>query len=153
MKVSEKAVEKMPKSSVFRANLADAYRWAGQRDKAAAAYDEAITLALKVTEVNPRHAGALGILAICWSRKGDDARALQYISQARQIKPTDKELMYQEATIHALAGRNAQAAASLEEALRNGFSLQLAESDPELAELRKTPEFGRLAKELTLKSP
>ena len=50
----ETAVEKNPNDATFRVNLADAYRWTKQPERAAAAYDKAITLAYKSLEVNPK---------------------------------------------------------------------------------------------------
>lgn len=145
----EKAVEMSPNDVLFRRNLADAYRWSGQRDKAMANYDQAIALAYKVYRVNPRNAENLSSLAICYAKKGDDGQARQFIARARELEPKENGLMYDEATIHALAGRTAEALTSVGQALRNGYPLQEAKSDPELKALRQTPEFSRIVAELT----
>ncbi|MBZ5723418.1 MAG: protein kinase [Acidobacteriia bacterium] len=147
----ETAVAKNPNDAAFRVDLADAYRWSGQRDKAAATYHQAIALASASLQVNPRNVEALGTLAICYAKNGDASRALVFIRQARQIDNKDNDLMYKEATVHALAKRTSEAAASLREALLNGYSLKEAESDPELKALRETKEFEKLQKELTQK--
>ncbi len=143
-----KAVELVPNDFALRGNLADAYRWSGDRQKAAAAYDQAIAAAYKSYEVNSQNAEVLGDLALFYAKKGDDRKALDFLHRARQIDAKGNLLMYQEATIHALAGRTADALASLGQALRNGYSLKEASSDPELKSLRQTPEFGRLAAEV-----
>jgi serine/threonine-protein kinase len=145
----EKAASMMASDGDIRLNLADAYRWSGQTAKAAAAYDEAISLAYKSIEVNPRDTDALGNLAVCYAKKGDTRRALGFISRARAIDPSDNSLIYEEATVHALAGRRTEALASLAQALRSGYSLQEARNDPELKSLREMPEFGRLGSELS----
>lgn len=148
----EKAVEMEPNDALWRWNLADAYRWSSQRDKAMAAYDKAIEVAFRNYEVNPQNAENLGYLAICYAKKGDDKQAVRFIQRARSIDQKDNALMYKEATIDALAGRISEALASLGLALRNGYSLQEAKSDPELQSLRARPEFNKLLAELATKS-
>ena len=144
-KTFEKAVSLQENNARFRMFLADAYRWSGQSAKAAATYDQAIGLALKSIQVNPQDAEALGYLAMCSAKKGDSKQAAQFIARARAIDQKNTELMYEEATVHALAGETKEALASLEQALRSGYSLDIANNDPELKKLRDTPEFAKLA--------
>ena len=140
----EKAVEMEPNDAEWRTNLADSYRWSGQRDKAVAAYDKAIQVAFQIYRVNPRNAQNLGYLAICYAKKGDDKQAMEFIRRAREIDQKDNALMYQEATIHALAGRTTEALGALGDALRNGYSLQEVKGDPELKVLRDQPGFAKV---------
>jgi eukaryotic-like serine/threonine-protein kinase len=148
----ETAVEKNPNDASFRVNLADAYRWTKQPERAAAAYDKAITLAYKSLEVNPRNTEALGNLAIAYAKKGDSANAIRFIRRARQIQPADDDLIYKEATIQALAGSAEDAVARLGDALRQGHSIEEVKSDPEFAALRDTPAFRRLQANLAVAS-
>ena len=148
VKMFETAVDKSPNDAGFRVNLADAYRWSNQRDKAAATYDKAIELAYKNLEVNPRDTEALGVMAISYAKKGDANNALRFIRQARQIDQGDNDLMYHEATIHALAGRTGEALTALGEAIRHGSPVEQVRSDPEFADLRKKPEYDKLMKEV-----
>jgi hypothetical protein len=60
--------------------------------------------------------------------------------------------MFREATIYALAGNTTGAIASLRQALRNNYSLSEINGDPELANLRKTPEFAKLLQEFSKKA-
>jgi tetratricopeptide (TPR) repeat protein len=144
----EQAVKMAPKEAIYRGNLADAYRASNQRDKAMAAYDEAIRIAFASYQVNPQDAATIGNLAIYYAKKGDAQRALNFIQKARSIDSKANALMYKEATIDAIAGRTADALKMLGDALRSGFSLQEANSDPELASLRKTPEYSRLQQDI-----
>jgi hypothetical protein len=57
--------------------------------------------------------------------------------------------MYEEATIYTLAGRTREAMTSLEQALRAGYSIQQARSDPELKKLHDIPQFNRLGNEIS----
>ncbi len=132
---------------MFRGNLADAYRWSGQPAKAAAAYDQAIAIAFKSYQVNPKNDVALGELALFYAKEKKDQQARDFIRQARAINPSENSLMYEEATIHALAGRTSEALASLGLALKNGYSWKEASRDPELKALRGLPEFESLTKQ------
>jgi tetratricopeptide (TPR) repeat protein/TolB-like protein len=145
----EKATSMVADDVDIRLNLADAYRWSGQSAKAAAAYNQAISLAYKSIQVNPKDTDALGNLAVCYAKKGDTRRALEFIARARTIDQKDNSLMYEQATIYTLAGRTSEAMASLEEALRNGYSVQEARSDPELKTLHDIPQFNRLGNEIS----
>ena len=145
----EKATSMLADDGDFRLNLADAYRWSGQTAKAAASYDQAISLAYKSIQVNPKDTDALGNLALCYAKKGDSRHALEFIARARTIDPKDNSLMYEEATIYTLAGRTSEAMASLEGALRAGYSVQEARSDPELRKLHDIPQFARLGNQIS----
>jgi len=142
-----------PNDADIRVNLADAYRASNQTAKAAGAYDEAIKLAAKSLQVNPQDSDSLGTQAIAYAKLGNKATALEKIERARQIKNDDTLLMFREATIYALAGNTAGAIASLRKALQNHYSLGEINSDPELANLRKTPEFTQLLQEFSNKTP
>jgi len=151
-KAFEKAVSLEPDNDDVRVNLADAYRWSGQAAKASVTYDQAISLAFKSIAVNPKNTDALGNLAICYAKRGDSSQALKFITRARGIDPNDNYVMYEQATIYALAGRAAEAMSSLEEALRNGYSLKVPGFDPDLKSLHDLPEFQRLGNTIAEKS-
>ena len=148
----EKAVEMSPQVPILVGNLADCYRWLGQRDKANATYDRAISLALKALQTNPRDAAALGILGVFYAKKGDVERGLDYIRRAREMNPTNMNLIHQQAQIDVLANRMPEALQSLQEALSKGYSLREAFADPELKALRQRPEFVPMAKKFEAKS-
>ena len=143
----EQAVKMSPKEAGYRVNLADAYRWSNRRDLAAASYDEAIKLAAQTLQVSPNDTDALGTQAIAYAKTGNRTTALQLIERARSLDANNIDLMYTEASIHALAGRTKEAVASLREALQHSYSLDVITGDPELAELRKTPEFANMLQE------
>jgi serine/threonine-protein kinase len=148
-KMFEKSVSMTPNDAVIHTNLADAYRWSGQGAKATATYDEAISLAYKSIQINPQNAEALGSLAICYAKKGDTRQALQFIARARSIDQKNNWLMYEQVTVETLAGQFSEALVSLGQAVRSGYSLEEAKSDPELKRLRETPEFAKLVAELS----
>jgi eukaryotic-like serine/threonine-protein kinase len=132
----EKAVKMSPTVERFTGNLADAYRWSGQREKANATYDKAIALAYKELAVNPRNSDTMESLALYYAKKGMSAQALNFIHHARSINNENVELVYSEAVVEALANHPENALKLLREAFERGYSVQEANSDPELDSLR-----------------
>ncbi|MBV9405210.1 MAG: protein kinase, partial [Acidobacteriaceae bacterium] len=142
--MDEKAAQMSPGQQIILGNLADSYRQAGQWSKAQATYDRAIEQAYRQLEVNPRDADALGSLALYYARKGGTTQPPLLINQARTIDPGNDTLMYDEAVVDALGGRKEDALKALERALRNGFSVDVAQSEPDLKSIRSLPEFEEL---------
>ena len=65
----EKAVRMKPNDEALTGNLADAYRWNGQKEKSSATYAKAIALAYKELQINPRKASTMGSLATYYAKK------------------------------------------------------------------------------------
>ena len=140
----EKSIELSPNQELEVGNLGDAYRWSGQKDKAAATYDRAIALAQKELAVNPRNAEKMGALALYFAKKGDMRMAQQYIRRARTIAPSLVELIYMQAVVDTLGGKTADAYTSLRAALEQGYPAREAQNDPELGTLANQPQFQQL---------
>jgi serine/threonine protein kinase/tetratricopeptide (TPR) repeat protein len=151
VKMFEKSVEMNPNYEIAVGNLADAYRWSGRKSETQATYDKAIAIAYKDLQVNPRSATTMEHLALYYAKKGDAAHALDFIRHARSIEPENISLLYTNAVVYCLAGRQTESLEVLEEALQKGYSLEEAKNDPELSELQKLPAFGQLVKEFTNK--
>ncbi len=148
----EKAAEMNPGDAAVAGNLADAYRWAGQKDKANAAYDKAIGLAYKQLQVNPRDAQTMGLMALYYAKKGDSTKAKEFINRARSIDPSDVYSLYISAVVDTIANQPKPAIASLRTALQKGFSVGEVESEPEFAPLRLAPEYQAMIKEFSAKA-
>jgi tetratricopeptide (TPR) repeat protein len=145
----EKAVETNPNDGMVMGNLADSYRWSGRKQEAMDTYDRAIALAYKELQVNPRAASAMGSLALYYAKKGDAGHAMEFIQHARSIEPQNIALLYIEAVVYCLAGRNAESLHTLREALHKGYSVEEAKTDPELGSIQSSPEFTGLVAEFT----
>jgi tetratricopeptide (TPR) repeat protein len=143
----EKAVEMNQNDSMLTGNLADAYRWSGQPDRARGTYERAVALGFKQLQVNPRDSNVMDQLSLYYAKKGDAIQAVDFIRRARAINPTDVNMIYDQAVVYTLTGRPAEALNSLREALQKGYSLQEAKNDPELASLQGRPEFARFRAE------
>jgi tetratricopeptide (TPR) repeat protein len=145
----EKAVEINPKDEQLTGNLADAYRWSGHTPQAVSTYEKAIALAYQELQVNPRAAGTVGDLALYYAKKGDVENGERYIRQARAMDSSDVQLIYSEAQVYAVAGKQDRALKALREAFQKGFSPEEAQKDPELAKLKSLPEFVKLSGEFS----
>jgi tetratricopeptide (TPR) repeat protein len=146
-KYFEKAVELAP-TAEFVGNLAEAYRWMGDKTKANATYDRAIALAQKEVEVNPRDKFSLGSLALYYAKKGDDKTAQQYIRRARAIDQKDVALIYNSAIVSAIGGRADDAIKDLREAVKNGYPVGQIKDDPDFQSLVSTPAFAEFLKDV-----
>jgi serine/threonine-protein kinase len=140
----EKAAAMQPNAENYVGNLADGYRWAGQRDAAALTYDKAIGLALKAIQVNPRDAATRGNLALYYAKKGDAAMARRFMKEARGIDAKSADLLYNEAVMSALLDDKDVAFADLQKAIQAGLPVSSIETDPDLRGLRNDPRFGAL---------
>jgi len=148
----EKAAEMNPGDEVMVGNLADAYRWAGQKDKANASYEKAIALAYKQLQVNPRDAGTMGHLALYYAKKGDTAQAKEFIKRSRAIDPSDVYAMYISAVVDTIANDPKSAVATLRTALQKGFAVDDIQAEPEFAPLRLSPDYQAMLKGFSQKS-
>jgi len=145
----EKAVQLVPTSDMFVGNLAEAYDLVGQKDRARATFEQAISLAYKDLRVNPRDAGTKGRLGLWYGKKGDIQQALKFIREARALDANNVDLIYYQAQAFALSGDKAKALAALSEAFQKGQPPPIALAEPDLESLQKDPDFRNLIKEFT----
>ncbi len=145
----EKAVEMSPNQEAVVGNLAQAYLFAGEKQKAQERFNTAIALAYKQLQVNPRDAETMADLAIYYASEGRPEQAAQFIRSARSMDAGNPQYLYDEAVIQALAGKSDQAFQSLRDAFRKGFPPGQAASDPELAALQTQPQFTQLVNQFS----
>jgi serine/threonine protein kinase/tetratricopeptide (TPR) repeat protein len=143
----QKSVALGPNQEACVGNLADAYRYSGQTDKANQTYETAISLAFKELQVNPQDTDDMGDLALYLVKKGDPIRAMEFVQRARAIDKRDVELIFTQATVEALANKPPEAMATLREALSKGYPARDVESNPDFAALQNRRDFQALMKQ------
>jgi tetratricopeptide (TPR) repeat protein/TolB-like protein len=143
----EKALVINPNDEELAGNLADAYRWNGQRDKSLATYDKAIALAYQQLQVNLRKADTMGRLALYYAKKGNAAQSMEWINRAHSIDPNSIELIYCAAVVHALGNQPDEALKYLREGFQKGYSTEEARRDPEFKSLQSHREFSEMLAE------
>ena len=144
VKAFEEAVRLNPNDAITVGNLADGLRWAGDRARSHSTYETALSLAYKELQVNPRDSTTLAMVALYQAKRGDDGRGRDFIRRAREVDPRNSALLYYEAVVHTLGGREGAALDSLDKALAGGYSAREAAEDPELQPLTKVPRFAEL---------
>jgi tetratricopeptide (TPR) repeat protein len=133
-----------PNSPPAQRNLGDTYRRLGQEAKARESYRRAVRLVEEALRVNPRDARALAMLAVYEAKLGRHAEARGHVQEALALGAGSAEVHYRAAVVYALGGRRGPAVEALEHALRNGYSLVLAQGDEDLAGLRTTEAYAAL---------
>jgi serine/threonine protein kinase/tetratricopeptide (TPR) repeat protein len=142
----EKAVELNPKSHVDLGNLGDAFRFLGQKDQAGSTYERAIAEAFKTLQVNPRDPKTLSELGLFYAKKGDSAKARDFLRRARAIDKNDVDLMYKQVVADALVGQAEEAVRGLKEAVTAGYPAREAANDPDLKSLQARADFQQIVK-------
>jgi len=149
----EKAAALNPNDTEVMVNLADAYRGAGQQDKAHATYQQAITVGFKELQTNPQNAEAMAEMALSYAKIGNASEAQRFIRQARSIDKNNVSYIYYEAQVDALLGQSADALKVLREALEKHYPAEYAAADEDLKSLNGNPEFASLIKQYSQKKP
>jgi serine/threonine-protein kinase len=129
---------------VLRGNVGDAYARLGRVEEARQAWREAVRLEQQTLAVNPNDANTLARVALWEAKAGDRAAAEGHITRALTMGAGDAEVLYYSAVVRALAGDTERALASLEQAVKSGYSAQLAAKDRDLDAIRDTPRFRAL---------
>jgi len=149
----EKAVALNPNDTMMVLNLADAYRGAGQQDKARTTYQQAVTAGFRELQTNPQDADVKAEVALSYAKIGDAAEAQKFIREARGIDKNNVNYIYYEAEIDALLGRSAEALKLLREAFEKHYPAEFAAGDEDLKNLNGNPEFTSLIKQYSQKKP
>ena len=149
----EKAVGLNSNDITMTVNLADAYRYAGQQDKARETYQQAISVGFKGLQTNPKDTEIMAQVALSYAKTGNAAQAQDFIKRARAVDPTNVNYIYDDAEILALSGKTADALKSLQEALEKRFPAEFAAGDPELSSIQKDPRFKELMQKYSKTQP
>ena len=150
----EKAVALNPNDSEVVVNLADAYRWSGQQDKAHTTYQQAISLGYKELQTNPQSALTMAQIALSYAKIGNAQQADSFIARARTLaKNNNVDYIYDQAEIDAILNRPDSALKALREALEKHYPADYASGDQELENLQKNPKFTALIKQFSSNKP
>jgi Flp pilus assembly protein TadD len=132
----------LPKRQIYWVNLGDACRWVpGADSKAAKAYDEAIRLGKSDLQLNPTDSGARARLAACLAKRGDTRSAGREIAKAVLDNPTDIYVLYNAGVVANAAGDRQSAVQYLKRAVKQGYSQDEIERDPEFSILRASADY------------
>ncbi len=140
----QQAVDALPNDGGLRGNLGDALTRLNHKERARLAYVESVRLDRQALAVNPNDAPTLARVATREAKLGNRTAAEADITRALTLNANDAEVLYHAAVVRALNRDVARALASLEQALKNGYSAALAARDHDLDAIRQTPRFREL---------
>jgi eukaryotic-like serine/threonine-protein kinase len=144
----QKAADLVPKRDQFWGNLGDAYACVpGKKRESVQAYTRAVELAHGVLVVNPKDADALSRVALYHARLGNRVDAVAQIKKARQLAPTNRDIIWNASLVYELGGQRDLALDALKAAIQAGQPLEEVRREPALANLRKDPRYTRLMQE------
>jgi tetratricopeptide (TPR) repeat protein len=147
----EKAVGLNPNDTSMTVNLADSYRFSGQKDKAQTTYQKAVALGYKELQTNPQNSDVMAQVALSYANLGDAQQAETYIKRARGIDKTSLDYVYDQVQIYALLGKTKEALDALREALEKHYPVDAVAADPNVNSLHSSPEFNDLINKYSTK--
>lgn len=123
-------------------NLGDAYRWSsGKKDKAKAAYQQAIQLVREEIVKSPTQADLKADLAMYLAKSGDKSAALRALKPVEEAHSKDPTVLYDSAVVYELCGQRDKALNSLLAAVQGGEDLNDIKNEPEFVSLRADPRY------------
>jgi len=137
----EKAIQINGRDSMQWHNLAAAYQWSNEPQKARDAFKRTAELAEEQHRVNPRDPDLLIRLADAYSYLNQPLRARELLQQGLALAPDDVPNMFQASEIYEQLGDRKLALQWIAKAIKGGFSRDLIEKEPTLAQLRLDPRY------------
>jgi tetratricopeptide (TPR) repeat protein/TolB-like protein len=141
----QQAIQLAPNQARLHGNLGDAQQKLGRREEAAESYRRAIDEVSRLLQVNDKDAVNLALLAMYRTKIGERAAAEDAISKALTISPTDGQVLYYRAIVHALSGDASRACTALEQALARGASVEIIRHADELKSLKGCAAYDRIS--------
>jgi tetratricopeptide (TPR) repeat protein len=131
------AVDDAPRDDVKRRNLGDAYACLGRRAEALREYKMALSITRDLLTVNSENARDLARHAVYEAKCGSLALAAEHAEEAVRRSPSDGEVLYRAAVVHALSKQPARAVERLRQAIDKGYPPALARADPDLRAIER----------------
>jgi serine/threonine-protein kinase len=120
-------------------NLGIAYAVSGNQSAAADAFHRAIALALEAVKTTPDDPYLASVLGRYYANLGDKDRALPWLRKAVALAPNDPSVIERVGESYEALGSRNEALTYISNALRLGYSVSYAKSDPTLKDLRRDP--------------
>ncbi|HEX2715568.1 MAG TPA: tetratricopeptide repeat protein, partial [Candidatus Acidoferrales bacterium] len=139
--MTEKALALNDKNFQVWANLALAYGWLKQNDKAAAARERELRIVEETAKVQAQNPKLQSALAILYAQKKLRDKALTRIEAALALAPDNASVLADVGQAYEALGDRRQALHYVTEALRMGYKLDYLKLVPDLKDLLADPNF------------
>jgi serine/threonine protein kinase/tetratricopeptide (TPR) repeat protein len=143
-KYYELAIQMNGHDSLWWHNLAAAYQWGNEPQKARVAFQRTADLAEEQRHVNSRDPVLLIRLADAYSNLNQAQRARQLLQQGLALAPDDVSNMFQASEVYEQLGDRKLALQWIALAIKGGYSRDVIEKAPSLAQLRLDTRFQYL---------
>ncbi len=140
--VTEKALALDANDYLVWSNLALAYEWLGQTEKAASAREHIITLVNQALSLKPQDATARSTLAVLYAQDKDREKALANIETALALAPDDSNVLANVGEAYEILGDRKRGITNVQQALRKGYAIDQLKMDPALQGLLADPSFA-----------
>jgi serine/threonine-protein kinase len=122
-------------------NLAVAYEWLKDHEKAQSARRKAIQLLERAVKVNPQYVEAQATLAALYAKEGFRDKALDGIHTSLALSSNNQYVLSQVADAYELMGDRKKAIQYLQKAVAQGLTRGLLNEDPEIQGVVSDPGF------------
>lgn len=135
-------------------NLAGAYQWSGQYPREGTdAYKKAVALGMQEMKRTPDDSFLVSSLGSFYANLQDEAHAMPFLRKAIVLAPGDPDVVERVGESYEALGHRQEALKLIGEALRLGFSIGYAKSEPALKALRQDPGAPEAIRDLHLSTP
>ena len=142
--MTEQALQHNDKDYRLWNNLAIAYEWLGQQDKARQAFREELSRLEQIVPFRPYDADVQANLGVMYSQLHLRDKALAHLEAALAISPDEAEILGKAGEVYENLGDRAQGIEYLQKALRKGWMLEDLESNPDLRSLLSDANARRI---------
>jgi serine/threonine protein kinase/predicted TPR repeat methyltransferase len=139
-----RAAELSPRDPVMWGNLGDALQRVGKKAEAHATDQRAVREARAAVKSGPPTAAEHGNLGLYCARGGDALCAIEEATRADQLQPRDTDILFTNAIIRAILGRQDEALDWLERAVNLGLAKSEIANEPALDPLRRNPRYRKI---------
>lgn len=138
---TEKALQLNDKNYLVWDNLAIAYQWLKNKNKAEAARTREIALLEEEAKTNQRDPLVQSSLAIGYAEKGQREQALIRVESALALAPADATILVNAGETYEDLGDRPKALKYIEEGLKKGYPLAQLQNDPDVQAVLRDPNF------------
>lgn len=138
---TEKALQLNDKNYLVWDNLAIAYQWLNDKNKAEMARTREAALLEEELKTHPQDALVQSNLAVCYAEKGQREQALTHVQASLALAPNDATILVNAGETYEDLGDRSKALRYVEEGLKKGYPLAQLQNDPGVQPVLRDADF------------